>query len=521
MILAEAQPTSPTLASLDWAVITFYALGMLGVGIYYARRNRSSDDYLLGGRTMKPWAIGLSLFATLLSTVSYLAVPSEMIHRGPMILFGIAAYPLIVLIVGWLLIPRIMRFRVTTAYELLEVRLGLGARLLGSTIFVIMRLLWMAVIIYATCDKVLVPLTGLDKTATPWVCASMGIVTLIYTSIGGLQAVVWTDVLQTFILFFGAIACLVVISFKLGSATSWIPTQWMNHWQPFQFWPDGSARLSFFDMALSALIWYVATSGSDQMAVQRYLATRDATAARRAYIINMGMDVLVLIFCAALGFALLAYYQHHPEWLRPGETINSAADRLFPRFIVFGLPAGVTGIVVAGLLAAAMSSLSSGMSSVTSVISVDFINRSRNTALSDAQMLPLAKIISLAVGAATVVLSILFVRQVGGNLLEVGYKVTNFLTAPLFILFIMALFCPWATGIGAIVGTLIASAVAILVAYWQELTGRSGMAFTWIMPASLAAGVLTATLTSFIVGARRPMGDQRTALPASATEVVN
>lgn len=505
MVVAQNMPTSPTLASLDWAVIGAYALGMLAVGIYYAYRNQSSDDYLLGGRMMKPWAIGLSLFATLLSTVSYLAVPSEMIHRGPMILFGMAAYPLIVLIVGWLLIPRIMQFRVTTAYELLEVRLGPGARILGSSIFVIMRLLWMAVIIFATADKVLVPLAGLEKSATPWVCAIMGIVTLIYTSIGGLQAVVWTDVLQTFILFFGAIACLVVISFKLGSATSWIPTQWSSHWQPFQFWPDGSARLSFVDMSLSALIWYVATSGSDQMAVQRYLSTRNASAARRAYIINMVMDVLVLTFCAALGFALLAYYQHHPQWLKPGETISTAADQLFPRFIVFGLPAGLTGIVVAGLLAAAMSSLSSGMSSITSVISVDFVNRMRASAFSDLELLPLAKVVSMLVGAATVILSVLFVRQVGGNLLEVGYKVTNFLTAPLFILFIMALFCPWATGSGAIVGTLVASAVAILIAYWQELTNRPGLAFTWIMPGSLLAGIATGTLASLIHGEKRPM----------------
>jgi SSS family solute:Na+ symporter len=333
----------------------------------------------------------------------------------------------------------------------------------------------------------------------------MGAVTLIYTSLGGLQAVVWTDVLQTFILLFGAIASLVVISVKLHGVGAWWPTHWAPQWEKFQFFPDGSPHLSFLDMNMSTFIWYVCTSGSDQMAVQRYLATRDARGARRAYNINMLMDVIVLFFSATLGFALLGYFRAFPQMVPPGVSIEKNADQLFPHFIVFGLPTGATGLVVAGLLAAAMSSLSSGMSSVTSVITVDFLDRFNRQKVSQRQNLRRTKIISLIVGVVTVLLSFIYVSRVAGNLLEVANKVVNLLTAPLFILFLMALFVPFATGAGAIAGSAVGALVAATVAYWPQFTGRPGLGFTWIMPASLVSGVIVALLASLIFGRPKPL----------------
>ena len=170
---------------LDWLVVGIYGFGMIGVGFYYMRRTKSTDDYLLGGRTMKPWTVGLSLFATLLSTISYLATPGEIIQNGPMLLGQVAAMPFVYWIIGWFFIPFIMRLKVTSAYEILEKRLGGSIRTLGAVTFLSLRLLWMAVIIYATTDKVLIPLTGLDPGMTPWVCGVLGIVTLIYTSMVG------------------------------------------------------------------------------------------------------------------------------------------------------------------------------------------------------------------------------------------------------------------------------------------------------------------------------------------------
>src|SRR5688572_1330390 len=123
MIVATALPGAGRLSVLDWFVIVLYAAGMMAVGVYYSRRNVTAEDYLLGGRQMKPWAIGLSLFATLLSTISYLAYPGEMIKHGPMILSGMLVYPVVMYVGGWVLIPFFTRLRVTSAYEILELRL--------------------------------------------------------------------------------------------------------------------------------------------------------------------------------------------------------------------------------------------------------------------------------------------------------------------------------------------------------------------------------------------------------------
>ena len=167
---------------LDVAVIVLYAVAMLAIGRYYKNRIKSSDDYLLGGRTMSPLMIGLSLFATLTSTLSYLAFPGEMIKNGPMMLAQLTAFPIVAVIVGWMLIPRIMQQQdVTSGYELLEKRLGLSGRMLGATMFMALRVVWMAAILYATSNKVLVPLLGIDPFWAPFISCAMGIITLIYS----------------------------------------------------------------------------------------------------------------------------------------------------------------------------------------------------------------------------------------------------------------------------------------------------------------------------------------------------
>src|SRR5581483_11043759 len=179
-------PPGPPMTILDYAVVGLYALGMLAVGRYYARRVRTADDYLLGGRAMSPLMIGLSLFATLTSTLTYLALPGEMAKNGPIVFAELLALPFAYLIVGWVLIPRIMRERVTSGYELLEARLGLTGRLLGESMFVVLRVFWMASILYATASVVLVPLLDLDPRWMPALSVAMMAVTLAYTAEGGL-----------------------------------------------------------------------------------------------------------------------------------------------------------------------------------------------------------------------------------------------------------------------------------------------------------------------------------------------
>lgn len=491
------------ITALDWTVIVAYLFAMVAVGWYFSRQVITTDDYLLGGRRMKPWAVGLSLFATLLSTISYLSWPGEIIMHGPMFLCGLLSYPFIAWAVGWWLIPYFMKLNVTSAYEILEIRLGLSVRLLGSIFFLSLRLLWMAVIIYATISKVLVPLIGLDPSATPWMCALLGAITVIYTSLGGFRAVVFTDVIQTGILFCGAILAMVVITFEMGGVTSWWPTEWAPNWQRPKLGYDPSVRVTLVGVFIATFTWFVCTSGSDQMAIQRYLATRDVRAARRMFNISLLTGGTVQCFLAVLGLALLAYFRDHRYMLIDGQRIASHADQLFPQFIVFGLPVGLSGLVVAGLLAAAMSSLSSGLNSSCSVIAVDFIDRFRKVSNGDLNHVRRARIISVLVGFVVVVLST-FVGAVQGNMLEIAFKVVNLLVAPLFGLFFMAMFVRWATPLGTILGAVIGLTVACGINYWKELTGTQGISFLWAMPLSLLAQVIVGMVISLLPISRRP-----------------
>ncbi len=500
-ILRIERRTPRSLARLDWAVIVLYAAGMLLVGWYYARRTKTQEDYLLGGRSMKPWAVGLSLFATLLSTISYLAVPGEMIKHGPMIIAQVAVLPLIVIVVGWFLIPYFMRLKITTAYEVLETRFGVSVRVLASVFFLSLRLLWMAVIIYATTSKILIPLLGWSEAATPYVCAALGLITVVYTSMGGLRAVVFTDVVQTFILFGGAVLAVLLITGRLGGVAAWWPTHWAPTWDKPVFWFDAKARVTFASACLSAFVWYVCTAGSDQMAIQRYLATRDARAARRMFTTSMTANALVMIFLAVLGCALLAYFQAFPQLVPDGQTIASSADRLFTRFIVSGLPPGISGLIIAGLLAAAMSSLSSGVNSAGSVVAVDFVERFRRTGSGATDSARVARTVSWVVGVIVVLLSST-VGFVSGNLLEVTYKLVNLLVTPLFILFFMALFVPWATGAGTWLAAAVSTTVAIGIAFFHWF----GLSFLWIMPLSLLAGAVVGPTASLVLGTRSPGG---------------
>ena len=484
---------------LDWLVIALYAIGMLAVGAYYARRTSTTDDYLLGGRNMSPWKVGLSLFATLLSTLTYLALPGEMIKYGPMVLAQLVAMPFVALVVGWLLIPFIMRLRVTSAYEILETRFGLSVRMVGSSLFLTLRLFWMSLVIYATASTVLVPILGLDDSAVPWICVTLGMVTVVYTSLGGLRAVVLTDVLQTAIMFTGAGLVLVVVSSQLGGVGQWWPRTWPENWQAPVFWYHPGVRFTFVGAFLSMFTWHVCTAGSDQMAIQRYLATRDARAARRMFNVSLLANVLLWPLLALVGIALLAYFQARPQMLPAGLTVTENADQLLPVFIVRGLPAGISGLVIAGLLAAAMSSLSSGLSSACSVITTDFMDRLGRRQESESSHVRRARYVSLAVGVIVVALGAL-VGQVEGNLLELCYKIANLLSVPLFILFFMAMFIPWATSFGTLTGTACSTAVAVAIGYFQIFD----ITFIWMMPAAFVVGAAAGMAASLLpIGRRR------------------
>lgn len=487
------------LTTLDWVIVASYGIGMLGIGVYFSLRTKNTEDYLLGGRKMSPWGLGLSLFATMLSAISYLGFPGEMIQHGPTLIIGkLLCYPFVALVVGWLFIPFLMRLKITSAYAMLEERLGLAVRMLGSTMFLIARLMWMGMIIFATSDKVLVPLLGLSASATPYLCLILAGITIIYTSMGGLRAVVLTDVIQSGILFLGAFLTIGLVTYHMGGFSEWWPQSWPAEWPEIQWW-DYSAenRRTVFAACLATFIWYVCTTGSDQMAIQRYQATESVRQARKMLCFSLTASATATALVSIVGIALFAYCKTDPSFLGGTPLAGTDADRIFPMFIAGALPPGVTGLVMAGLLAAAMSSLSSGVNASCSVIVSDFIDRFRTEPMQETTHVFLAKIISVFVGLTVVLLSFL-IDNLQGNITELAYKVCNLLTAPLFGLFFMAMFVRFATPIGTLCGAAAGLATVILISFWQDLFGVRGIGFLWAMPLGLLIQVSLGAVVSLV-----------------------
>ncbi len=538
---------------LDWTVIGLYFAGMLAIGWYYSLRSKTAEDYLVGSRSMRSSSIGLSLFATLMSTITYLALPGEMINKGPALLWSLVAIPIAYVVVGYILIPRITAVRVTSAYELLEAKLGLGVRLTASIMFLVTRLFWMALVIYLTSDKVIRTMMNWDPEVTPYIAAIIGLVTVVYTSMGGIRAVVLTDVIQSIILLCGAILAILMISLRMGGVSEWWPHEWSSAWddQPV-FSLDPRVRVTVVGSMVFMTVWWICTAGSDQMAVQRYLSTRDTAAARRAFLVTGISNVVVTLLLAMVGFALLGLFRSHPDLLGNGMTIEKDADKLFPYYIIHLLPPGVTGLVIAGLLAAAMSSLSSGINSSCSVITVDW-QRLRNGPVGLAKRCPLCgygltgntsgicpecgrdpasasgvrqasdftltRIIAVVSGLIAVLLSS-FMGYVSGNIMAVTARTNHVFVAPLFGLFFMALFVPFANATGAIAGAIAGGIVAILIAYWDMITGGPELSFQWISIAALVVDLGVGCAVSLLTGgaSRRQSTSGRVDVPAASPD---
>lgn len=504
--LLEAADTFPVnrgadskgLHVFDWVIVFFYAFSTLFLGWWFARKQKDPNEFFVGSGAMNPLLIGVSLFATLLSTISYMAFPGETIGKGPVYITNLLAYPFVFLVVGFILMPVYMRHKVTSAYELLEIKLGLSIRLLGASLFLVLRLFWMSLLVYLTA-KALAIMIGLDERYIPVIVIITSAFAITYTSLGGLRAVVITDLMQTLLLYGGALLVIGTITVKMGGF-GWFPTEWQTDiWdkQPV-FSLDPSTRVTVFGSILSIFVWHCCTAGGDQVSIQRFMATKDAKTARKAIAMQLTVAVIVGVTLGITGFALLGYFQASPELLPAGMTLNENADKIFPHFIAFHLPPVVSGLVLAGLFAAAMSSVDSGVNSITAVVMTDFLKRFGKKPSSDRKQVLIGRGMAIGIGVL-VVLGSTLMEYVPGNITAVTTKTVNLLTVPIFILFFFALFIPFANAKGVWVGVTCSIVTAVSISFSGPIFGMTDegldpVSFQWISPAALTVGVFAGSI---------------------------
>jgi SSS family solute:Na+ symporter len=335
----------------------------------------------------------------------------------------------------------------------------------------------MGLLVYVASAAIAVIL-GFDLRWVPALSVFVGVVPLIYSSMGGLRAVVVANVAQYFLLLMGALLTVAIVTVRCDGF-SWWPTAWSPHWdlQPF-FSLDPHVRVTVFGATISMLVWRVCTAGGDQMVIQHYMATRDLAATRRSYLFMCWATFAVTVMLAIVGLALLGFFSRFPQLLGPGMELEKSADHLFPYFVSHFLPVGVSGLVVAAIIAAA-SGMDTGVNAVTAVVMKDFLERFGWQPATEARRLQTTKYLSFAIGTAVVGASLL-IPLVPGNILEVTNKLANLEATTIFGLFFLALFVPCATPLGAVMGAMYGLTASVLVAFWDVLTGRPPISFLYI-----------------------------------------
>jgi len=474
-------PTKSGLELIDYAAVVLYMLGTFGIALWFGRKQKTVDDYFVGGRHMPWFAVGLSIMATLFSTLSYLGAPGEMIKHGIGMSVGVLAIPFSMAVVTLVWIPFFMRLHITSAYEYLERRFNYAVRLIGAVLFVLLRLGWMSMVIFAASmalDRVkgddIAWLSGPD---IYWWIAGVGLFAAIYTAVGGIQAMIWTDVLQCVLLLAGVLLAIgyVAIIDHTGPLDWWqtAAAHAPRHTAPPIFTTDVTVRVTIVWVLIGNFFWTICTHGSDQVVLQRYFSTSSLKAARRSYLANVCVDFGMTVLLGTAGLALLAFYLKHDDLLPAGWTAVGAADKLFPHFLGHQLPAGCAGLVISAFICDAMQTLESGVNAITAVVTNDLVPRLRQGKPRVMSELAFARVLTVAI-TAVVTANAYFVAERsldrGLTLVDMMPKFFNMFVGPLSALFFIGMFLPRCTSRSAVPAVLAGLTTSISWSWFKEIS---------------------------------------------------
>lgn len=470
------------LDALDFVAIALYFTLTFGIAFWFGRKQKNVDDFFVGGRHMPWFAVGLSILATLFSTLSYLGMPGEMIKNGFGVFAGLLAIPASMAVVMLVWIPFFMRLRMTSAYEYLEKRFNYATRLMGASLFVLLRLGWMSMVVFAA-SMALDRIKGPDLAVLPgndlywWICL-VGIIAAIYTSVGGIQAMIWTDVVQCLLLLAGVLLAIGYVMYADGTGPSdwWriaSATEGRKNLPPVFSW-DVTVRVTIVFAMINNFFWTICTHGSDQVVLQRYFTTSSLKNARRSYLMNLGAELTMASLLALCGLALLAYYLNHPQQVPDGQTAITAADKLFPHFLGHSLPPGVVGLIISAFLCDAIQTLEAGVNSITAVAANDVVPRLRRGRPRMMSDLAFARMLSVVIGVIVTANAFFVANRVeamGETIVGMMPKFFNMFVGPLASLFVIGMFFPRCTARSAIPAALTGFVVSIIWSWWTEIFG--------------------------------------------------
>ncbi len=407
-----------------------YFVVVVGLALALSGKQKDTSSYFLANRNM-PWvAVSLSVVASLLSALTYLGAPAVAYRENAALVLGLPAALLAAPLVILLFFPLYRRLNVTSIYEYVGARFGSPARYVASFFQILQIQGWMGIALFAPA-LALSTVTGLDLWSAIVV---MGLVATAYTTLGGMAAVIWTDVVQFLILSFGA----VLIAFSLVERLPGGIGQIMEMASANDKLPFLDLSFSFSELnGLAVVICYFIVAfnqyGTSQVPVQRLLAIRTFSGMVKALILDHLLEIIIIGLLYFIGLGLFAYFSLFPERLADG----IGGDRILPFYIIHALPAGVSGLIIAAIFAAAMSTVDSGIHSMSTLILIDFVGPLRKTALEARQSLLVARGLTIALGIVATLAGLL-VSQTEGILKAISI-VGGYLGAPVTALFLLGI----------------------------------------------------------------------------------
>ena len=451
---------------LNWLVLIIYLVSMLGLGVYFMQRaSNSTEDFFKGGGRIPWWAAGISIFATMLSAITYMAIPAKAYATDwtyyPMqICILIVSFPVIKYY-----LPFFRRLNVTTAYEYLEVRFNAATRIMASILFIVFMVARTALVLFLP-SLAMTAVTGIDI----YICiALMALITIVYCTMGGVEAVVWGDVIQGIILVGGAIFAaiyLIVNTGENGASDFWQIATDNDKLRVFLFdaeHPFDYVNATWWVVILGGLANNLISYTSDQTVIQRYLTTSDEKSAARGILTNGLMSVVVTIAFFTIGTGLYTFFKTHPAEL---DFTMAKGDAIFPFFMMSQMPQGVAGLLIAAIFAATMSTIASNINSVSTAFTVDLWSKIKGDG--KAVSVRTARIAGIIAGVLGMGIAWLMATVDIQSLLDYFNTILGLLSGAIGGLFLMGIFFPRIGSGAAITGFLCGTATVLYMNFFTQ-----------------------------------------------------
>ena len=458
---AQVLSSKRGLAGLDWTIIVIYLGAMIGVGVYWYLRDRqgTATEFFVGSRAIPFWVAGVSLYATNTSSISYLAIPAKAFETDWQYMTNKLMTILGLMFVAVWIVPLLRRLDLVSVFNYLEMRFHPAIRMIASALCMAMHVGGRMSVVLFLPALAIATITGIDVV---WSILIMGVCTIVYTAMGGMRAVVWTDFVQVIVLMGGALFAIGFVFYSLGGSTvydtamAYDKTKLLN----FSFDLTQPTIWGFFFLILFDV---VLTFPKDQVLMQRTLATNSDKAAGRSIWMFAAIMLPGGLIFYGIGTVLFAYYRQHPERLDPLLPI----DATFPLFIAAELPAGLTGLIIAGIFAAAMGTLSGTINSMATLLSVDFYEKLVRSPTQE-QTKRFAEWMTVVVGLVGIGLALLLSRLDIHSLLDLTIEMAGLLGGGFAGAYTLGMFTRRANSAGVSIG--VATAIVVtMAAWWNDL----------------------------------------------------